>query len=410
MSPALSATCLERYGVTGLYFQSEQLAFAWGDWAHRFQEYVGPDRTDPRLGTVAADGLPVDLAALQSSASWELHIALSRRRPERSALMDALSYALADERVAREIVQLYRADIPGERVSELTPMLPLLRNLGARRQDFRVATVWIDHGFFYAMRVVRVFWTSEWMVAIWGAPGQASTGTYRAPVKWPFTTTEARSAALPARRPEHLNYDTPRAIGGNSAVIRLAFFVAGHHKWAVEMISDTLERWQASFFERASARSASAAPTQRLSDVGNAIVLVRPALHGVLRTVKSPSFNHTPALGSGAESAAEALRQAAADLRDSYALAAQRAALAEASRAEKKVSADRRLQRIASGLAAFVLWPGLVAAIYGADVRGLPGQGDRRGLWYLGAVSVLGAGITLVLLLVVLRDRADDAQ
>jgi hypothetical protein len=90
------------------------------------------------------------------------------------------------------------------------------------------------------------------------------------------------------------------------------------------------------------------------------------------------------------------------EVRDAYTLGASAASLYQAFRADRKAAADRRLQRIASVIAALILWPGFIATLYGANVRGLPGQGSTHGLLVIGLTSVVGALITLIALLLTL--------
>jgi CorA-like Mg2+ transporter protein len=320
-----------------------------------------------------------------------------------------VGYAVSDERLVDELVGAYASDA-SKRSTAITDArtFPSLVGLTAHRLDVLVATVWVDRDFEFCLRLVRVFWTDDWLLTIWKpAGGQIfSSSSNSVPSKWDTESDDARSAALPARRRSHLPDDLPTDVGGLAALIRFAYFVAGHHEFSVGVTSETLERWQSTFFEEAGdARGVDPLDLMApLSDVGRSIVLMRPALQRLRSTFKSAPFRAHAPLSHAADRDADALHDVSGEVRDAYSIAASAANLYQSFQAERKTAADRRLQRVASVIAAVVLWPGLVATLYGANVSGLPG-GSKHGLLVVGVASVVGALIILLALLLALRSR-----
>lgn len=396
-------------GISSLLYEAPNLVFVWGDRLHEYQEPIMSVLRQPHsaLGEFATNVDAERALRPQRHKNWELEIVL-RDFARDDAMRRIVAYGVADERLVDELVRAYKTDADRRR-SAITDVYqyPLLAALNAQRFDIGVATVWADQGFQFCIRLVRVFWTQNWLLAIWGPPSDGLFQTYSSPAKWDTESAEGRSAALPARRPYHLPEDVPRDIGGPEALIRFACFVLGHHQWSVAIISQTLERWQSAFFEAAGDGRGPDPLTLMapLSDAGRSIVLMRPPLQRLSTILRFPPFVEYGALTAAADSNSGALQDASSEVRDAYALAASGASIYQALQAERKTAADRRLQRVASVLAAFVLWPGLVATLYGADIRGLPGQGTRHGLFVLAILSAVGALITLLALLVTLRGR-----
>jgi hypothetical protein len=398
-------------GVSGLLYEASDVTFAWGDRLHEFQEPITDAKgyVHAELGKFDVRGDVVRALRRQRGTKWELEVVL-RDSPAAEALRRMVGYAVPDERLVDELVRAY-ADDASKRSSAITDshMFPSLVEQKAHRIDVMVATVWVDRGFEFCLRLVRVFWTADWLLTIWKPAGLELFSTFSDPVpaKWDTESDDARSAALPARRPSHLPGDPPTGIGGREALLRLAYFVAGHHEWSVGVSSEMLERWQSNFFAEAG-DGQGVDPLQLmapLSDVGRSIVMMRPALQRLHSAFKSAPFRDDPELGRAADRDASALGDVSGEVRDAYAIAASAASLYQAFQAERKMAADRRLQRVASVLAALVLAPGLVATLYGADVMGLPGQGTNHGLIWVGIASAVGALIILLVLLLALRTR-----
>lgn len=395
-------------GVSGLFLKTPDLRLAWGDRLHEFQEPLATTQryTYAKLGQIATS---MDIAAclnVPKHTRWELEIVL-RDSPEDDTLKRIIGLVMADESVLDDLVLAYRSKFSKRPIAITdSETLPSLVGLGARRLDIQVATVWIDEGFQFCVRPVRVFWTNDWLLTLWTSPEDAAldTWSYPVPPKWDWESENARSAALPAQRPAHLPVDLPDTVGGLAAVIRFAYFVVGHHEWSVGLIGETLERWQSRFFEEAG-NSQGIDPLDLmapLSDIGRSVVMMRPALQRQYFVFKSPPFREDAALGTNAYRDASALRLVGSEVRDAYTLGASAASLYQAFRADRKATADRRLQRIASVIAALILWPGFIATLYGANVHGLPGQGSAHGLLVIGLTSVVGALIILIALLLTL--------
>jgi hypothetical protein len=398
-------------GISGLFFESPDLTFAWGDRLHEFQQPITDAKryVHAELGKFDARGDAASALFRQRCARWELEIVL-RDSPDDDALRRMVGYAVPDECLVDELVRAYASDA-SKRSSSITDvrMFPSLVDLEVHRLDVLVATVWVDRGFEFCVRLVRVFWTVDWLLTIWKPAGGELFSTFSYPVvaKWDTESDDARSAALPARRPSHLPGDLPTHSCGPEALIRFAYFIARHHEWSVGVTRETLERWQSAFFDQAGdGRGVDPLDLMApLSDVGGAIVLMRPALQRLRSAFEPAPFREHVGLTGAADRDASALHDVSGDVRDAYAIAASAASLYQAFQAERKTAADRRLQRVASVIAALVLWPGLVATLYGADVIGLPGQGTKDGLVWLGIASAVGALIILFALHFASRGR-----
>ncbi|MGA7706039.1 MAG: CorA family divalent cation transporter [Solirubrobacteraceae bacterium] len=322
-----------------------------------------------------------------------------------------IGLVVAAESVLDDLVLAYRSKASKRPIAITdSEAFPSLVALGVSRLDIQVATVWVDEGFQFCVRPVRVLWTNDWLLTLWISPEDAALdmSSYPVPPNWNWDSENARSAALPAQRPAHLPVELPDTVGGVAAVVRFAYFVVGHHEWSVGLIGETLERWQSRFFEEAG-NGQGIDPLDLmapLSDVGRSIVMMHPALQRLYFVFKSPPFREHTALGTRAYRDASALSIVGGEVRDAYTIGASAASLYQAFRADRKATADRRLQRIASVIAALILWPGFIATLYGANVKGLPGQGSTHGLLVIGLTSVVGALIILIALLLTLSGNS----
>jgi hypothetical protein len=403
-------------GVSGLFLQTPDLRLAWGDRLHEFQEPVDTTQLyeHPKLGRVATSkDIAVPLNA-GKHPRWELEIVFCGS-PDDDTLKRIIGLVVADEPILDDLVLAYRSKVSKRPIAITdSEALPSLVSLNVRRLDIQVATVWVDEGFRFCVRPVRILWTNDWLLTLWGSPDDTAlyTSSYAGPSKGDWESENARSAALPAQRPAHLPSGLPDTVGGLAAVIRFAYFVVGHHEWSVGLIGEVLERWQSRFFEEAG-NGQGVNPLDLmtpLSDVGRSIVMMRPALQRLCFVFKSPPFREHAALVTDAYRDADVLRSVGGDVRDAYTVGASAASLYQAFRADHKAAADRRLQRIASVIAALVLWPGFIATLYGAKVTGLPGQGSHRGLLVIALTSVVGSVIILVALLLSLSGREQVSQ
>lgn len=107
-------------------------------------------------------------------------------------------------------------------------------------------------------------------------------------------------------------------------------------------------------------------------------------------------------LSRAADGEASALREVGGEVRAST--PSRRAPQASTRRSRPSKTAADRDSTSRELIAALVLWPGLVAALYGADVSGLPGQGSKHVLLVVGITSAAGA-LVLLALLFFLRSR-----
>ena len=109
-----------------------------------------------------------------------------------------------------DLVLAYRSKISKRPIAITdSEALPSLVGLGVCRLDIQVATVWVDEGFQFCVRPVRVFWTNDWLLTLWISPEDAALdmSSYSVSPQWDWESENARSAALPGQRPAHLPVD-----------------------------------------------------------------------------------------------------------------------------------------------------------------------------------------------------------
>ena len=218
---------------------------------HEYQELISHAQRHAaaELGEFAASGDVARALRSERGTRGELESVLSKS-PDDAALSRMVAFAVSGERLLDELVRAYANDASKRDTAIIDERtFPSLVALEAHRLDVLVATVWVDQGFQFCIRLVRVFWTHDWLLTIWQPAGGEISGTYSysLPAKWDSESAAARSAAVPARRPSHLPAGMRRDVGGREPLIRFTYFVAAHHEWSVAVTSETLVRWQSTF-------------------------------------------------------------------------------------------------------------------------------------------------------------------
>jgi len=181
----------------------------------------------------------------------------------------------------------------------------------------------------------------------------------------------------------------------------------------VEVLSDeaifgarAVDRWESDLFESASREGVipDLAPLGRLRASATAL---RARLDGLevqvmgrrYRSVWSTSAGDVidPAVGGEIASARERVFQLRSDVSDAFIAANTVAIGAQLALSQRQQAQVDRLQAVVTRLTAFLLVPGLVATVFGANVA-LPGSSGTARLLFMLAAMVVGAILTLLVL------------
>lgn len=234
----------------------------------------------------------------------------------------------------------------------------------------------------------RLVWSSTWLVTIWTASDGVSDSRYKT---W----------GLPDRGPEAI-----RRRSGVDALTGMLSAVVDHLVWSTSSVDDEMESWENEFLHMASKEGPlfigpDLGRMQRhLAGLGQGISLNREAARTLVRRVEVQ--------GVPTDCAEEVHRRCGkvidrcekqrTRLREEFDLLESAMSGQHFRLAQERASRDGSFQAAIGLLAALFVAPGLVAAFYGANVRGLPGLEDESGLWFM----ALGAGISGVLSLAVI--------
>ena len=247
----------------------------------------------------------------------------------------------------------------------------------------------------YSVRAARVLASADAFVVVWR---EQSCDPEWKPEEYP--------ASLPERIRRHSF--RVRVTGGDPASegARLIQDVLQHHEWSVKQLTYRLEAWEARFYEQARSPGTLfqgidiAELREGLASIASASLALRGAVRDLARRADlddhliAPVAHCEDIRGEVAERAAAIERRLVdlgAGIRDAFALLASVAS-------GSQVEFQHAFTSAATLVAAFVLIPGLVVGLYGAEVDGLPGYSDRDGLEYILAYSAIGALTTLGLM------------
>jgi Mg2+ and Co2+ transporter CorA len=192
-----------------------------------------------------------------------------------------------------------------------------------------------------------------------------------------------------------------------------------HHEWGETVLSTRLEDWERRFFN-AVALDSLERRDQTITSLQQELSQLRGflgALHLANETMRRRARNQPGFPGIVRQEADDRCNELQA------LLAAQRSALRESfgllagatadQQARAAQATERRIQKLtilgtlATGL---VLVPGLIAAIYGAQVKGLPGQDKVDGLKILLISSGVAAIVTMLVFLVSVGARRRSSR
>jgi Mg2+ and Co2+ transporter CorA len=176
------------------------------------------------------------------------------------------------------------------------------------------------------------------------------------------------------------------------------------------MIDDELESWENHFLGEAADAGGpfvgvSIERLQRqLSLLAGAIATSRLALRTLRRRADIQPGFPGPVGASIRRNHDELMKHSQAQrrvVRESFGLVASVTAGQEFRLAQVRADRDGAFQAAIGLIAAVFVAPGLIAAIYGANVRGLPGLDRTTGLWFMLVGAVGSALLSLVLIAVV---------
>lgn len=335
-----------------------------------------------------------------------------------------LGFALSDDQAARGVLKLADAPFLGwaspwgvelwpdhkqsthddpAQAARRRAEVERLSALGAKGLDLRLATHRLD-GVYFCLRNVRAVYSDRWLVAIWGEPMGPKWKEY------------AGYQALPGRggvRP-YPGRTTSSAFNGSARFARLIQDIVWHNAWSAETLGAEIEAWEERFYCAATTPgeggSAETAELQTdLAWLGQFVGQLHTAARTMSRRLRirdefpEAIRDEVERCCNELEEKINGLRQ---HVRDGFSLLTSVSGRQQAEIAEQRQLSDRRFQLTAGLVTAAVLVPGLVAAFYGANVQGLPGQNGVSGLWYMLGAAVAGALVTLALILMSLRRPA----
>lgn len=347
----------------------------------------------PLLGNGwATEGFSFD--ALVDVEEWDLEVA--DLTPDRRQALEGILARLLPAQAATEAAHLLAGEEPLDSrampwwATWNEPLPDSLRAAGASGWfDFVVPSLNSRHGDASAdpplsRRIARLLCGDHWMVVGLGP----SVGP----------PSEFRTWGLPNRSefPGESTHIT--GTDGAARVARYIRAVLGHVAWSVGNVELELETLENKFFKDAATPGpVFAGPDpdrlhRHLSILGQAISLNREAARTLLRRSEVQAFLPSSIRDEVAERCGDMQRELQAQrghLRESFDL--QRAVM-ERERAQQ----DQVFQTTIAVLAALFLGPGLVAAIYGANVDGLPGENQATGLVVMFVCFAVAAVVTIV--------------
>ncbi|WP_327039632.1 CorA family divalent cation transporter [Micromonospora maris] len=190
--------------------------------------------------------------------------------------------------------------------------------------------------------------------------------------------------------------------------------VVRHIEWSVDMVDLELETWENYFLAQAAGDGGLfVGPDfnrlqRHLALLGHGTALNRDAVRTLVRRIEIQPGIPGDVRDLVREKCERFLAQSQAQrraVRQSFDLIANATSGQQFRLAQERADRDGAFQAIVGILAAVFVAPALIAAFYGANVKGLPGADAREGLWYMLLGSVL-AGLISVCLILVVRARS----
>ena len=340
-----------------------------------------------------------DVIELVARAStWLVEISSWQPDPKFNAKL--IGSLLGDTGLADEIAHAGEEPFTNYESHKSPVLSEALYNAGVQRVDFFVATVTRrTHHVGYGLRGVHAFVHPKWVALVWSSSLDAEDTLDLPASGWDAESPSSDS--LQGMRSSHVFSTEFVGDGGPQRLGRYLQHVIRHHEWNLDSAWNGLELIEADFYGRGEGLEPVTTLSEALAALGSAMVTIRLADKALVRRAETnpafPAELKDEALRYGREQA-EKGRKYRQGLREAYGLVSAASAQEQASLAGREAERMERLQHYAGYVAAIVLIPGLVAAIYGADVTGLPGQHSRVGLAVMLFLGVIGAAGTLFIL------------
>ncbi len=219
-------------------------------------------------------------------------------------------------------------------------------------------------------RHARIIWAPRWCVVVWTGRTGGEGSKYRT---W----------GLPDRRFE----GRPSDGGGAERMARILRAVVRHIEWSVDMVDLELETWENYFLAQAAGDGGLfVGPDfhrlqRHLALLGHGTALNRDAMRTLVRRIEIQPGIPADVRDLVREKCERFLSQSQAQrraVRQSFDLVANATSGQQFRLAQERADRDGAFQAIVGILAAVFVAPGLIAAFYGANVKGLPGATRGR--------------------------------
>jgi hypothetical protein len=344
----------------------------------------------------ACDGFSLDALDQHAVLDWDLEVGEPGPGAER-ALRAAVAGLLPAEAVD-ELVELSHGveDDPMPWHAEWVPPVgPGLREQGAAWFDVLVPSVNWRRGDCTAdpvtyFRHARLVWAPHWCVVLWGARTGGIESDY---LTWGLPDRPPISSAVAAHDGEARLAPVLRAI-------------LAHVEWSIGMVDVELECWETDFLEQAATKGGvfvgpDLSRLQRqLAGLGRGVSYNQDAIRTLVRRSAVQGFpaDVRRAVNERCQEFMNRSQDQRRTVRESFDLIASATAGQQFRLAQQRADRDALFYGVVSTLAAIFVGPGLIAAFYGANVKGLPGYDSEIGLWFMLGGAVLATTVSLLLL------------
>lgn len=352
---------------------------------------------DPVWGTLTASGLAGTPLAPRSARIVEVELVdvCEQTRDQAAALL----CTCMPSALARELLDVAIGEPTPDWADWDPDVPPAVAAAGGKLVDLWVPE--LDGPQAYFRRRLMLAYSDRWVVALYGPPIDCP-GRVR--------TESSRDAGMPG----HGGAVRHPRVEGDDAAARAARHLqraVGHTEWKIQKTAwKQLEQWENRFMSQAATGTTAhmtgdiAALRRELAHLGGFATVAARCARTIARRAEFSSAipdvirDDLKARGDELEAVTNRYRAA---LRESFHLVASVAAAQQLHLAQRAADNQQIFQIAAAFITGVVLVPGLVAAIYGANVGGLPG-GEGAGLRYMIYGSVGGAVLTIVILLMTL--------
>lgn len=384
----------------------------------------GYESTHPVLGRAIGIGAARDLDERQLSDHGLVHVELdlhpdsdvpvdAHRRAARRAFVEVVSRWAWGPGLGPKLAAAALATPVGPIVSQ-PPSLD--RQLGA--QDWEVTDLWLLTSVAPVTNADRIPWCLRCARVVYGPAGLLAVWHELAESDgWSVDPGKSLVIPLPECRRRHSQMTRVVGHSGTAHAARLVQDALQHHEWTQWQLTQRVESWERRFFSTAgSGRFFEGLDPESLAAELDAVHRLLAQLRRVCRdyerrgrlqwlpnpeidladhAISSPlvtGFSEEVRLRAGR--IGDRVELLNASLREGWTLLAGAAGGAQVELQRKTQELQQRFQNAAALITALVLVPGLVASLYSANVKGLPGLTQSSGLRDIGLYAGLGAMTT----------------